>query len=207
MNSSSPDHWDRSFSSTPSGDHTSRGWYQSTADPSWLMIGDLDPSTSAVDIGAGASVWVDEALDRGWSDLTVLDWSPVALGLSQARLGVRAASVTWVEADALTWTPPRTFGLWHDRAVLHFLLEDDDRARYGQVLRAATAPRSVVVIGGFGPAGPEMCAGLPVRRQSVSDFEALFGTDFTIERTFEQSHVRPDRDTQEYMWVRGLRNG
>ena len=207
MISSSPDHWDRSFSSTPSGDHTSRGWYQSTADPSWLMIGDLDPSTSAVDIGAGASVWVDEALDRGWSDLTVLDWSPVALDLSQARLGARAASVTWVEVDVLTWTPPRTFGLWHDRAVLHFLLEDDDRARYGQVLRAATAPGSVVVIGGFGPSGPEMCAGLPVRRQSVADFEALFGTEFTIERTFEQSHVRPDKNTQDYLWVRALRNG
>ena len=207
MNSSSPDHWDRSFSSTPSGDHTSRGWYQSTADPSWLMIGDLDPSTSAVDIGAGASVWVDEALERGWSDLTVLDWSPVALGLSQARLGARVASVTWVEVDVLTWTPPRAFGLWHDRAVLHFLLEDNDRTRYGQVLRAATAPGSVVVIGGFGPAGPEMCAGLPVRRQSVADFEELFGSDFTIERTFEQSHVRPDKDTQDYLWVRALRNG
>ena len=201
MSSSSPGHWDSSYAS----DHTVRGWYQSTADPSWLMIGDLDPSTSAVDIGAGASVWVDEALNRGWSDLTVLDWSPVALGLAQARLGSRAASVTWVEADALNWTPPRTFGLWHDRAVLHFLLDDADRARYGRVLRAATAPGSVVVIGGFGPTGPEMCAGLPVRRQSVSDFEDLLCADFTIERTYEQSHVRPDMDTQAYLWVRAVK--
>jgi hypothetical protein len=170
------------------------------------MIGDLDPSTPAVDIGAGASVWVDEALDRGWSDLTVLDWSPVALGLSQARLGSLASSVTWVQADVLAWTPPRTFGLWHDRAVLHFLLDDADRARYGQVLRAATAPGSVVVIGGFGPTGPEMCAGLPVRRQNVDDFEALFRSDFTIERTFEQSHMRPDKDTQDYLWVRAVRH-
>lgn len=206
MSSSSPDHWDRAFSSTPSGDHTTRGWYQSTADPSWLMIGDLEPSTSAVDIGAGASVWVDEALDRGWSHLTVVDWSPVALGLAQARLGSRAASVTWVETDLLSWSPLRTFGLWHDRAVLHFLLDDADRARYGQVLHAATAPGSVVVIGAFGPTGPEMCAGLPVRRQDAADFEALFGSDFTIERTFEQTHVRPDKDTQDYLWVRAVRN-
>lgn len=204
---SSPAHWDRFFAPSESGDHTARGWYQSTADPSWLMIGDLDPSTSAVDIGAGASVLVDEALERGWSDLTVVDWSPVALGLTQARLGSRAASVTWIETDVLSWTPPRAFGLWHDRAVLHFLLEADDRARYGQVLRAATAPGSVVVIGGFGPTGPEMCAGLPVRRQTVTDFETLFGSDFTIERTYEQSHVRPDKDTQDYLWVRAVRNG
>ena len=207
MNPSSPGHWDRSFSSTPAGDHTSRGWYQATADPSWSMIGGLAASTPAVDIGAGASVWVDEALDRGWNDVTVLDWSPVALGISRARLGTRAQSVTWIQGDLLAWTPPRVFGLWHDRAVLHFLLDDADRARYGQVLRAATAPASVVVIGGFGPTGPDMCAGLPVRRQSLTDFEALFGVDFTIERTFEQSHVRPDLDTQDYLWVRAVRRG
>lgn len=170
------------------------------------MIDDLDPATPAVDIGAGASVWVDEALERGWSDLTVVDWSPLALGIAQTRLGSQAGSVTWLEADALTWNPPRTFGLWHDRAVLHFLLDDADRARYSHVLRAATAPGSVVVIGAFGPTGPEMCAGLPVRKHSVADFETLFGSAFTIERTFEQSHVRPDKDTQDYLWVRAVRN-
>ncbi|HEY7822159.1 MAG TPA: class I SAM-dependent methyltransferase [Acidimicrobiia bacterium] len=201
MTSSSPGHWDSSYT----GDHTARGWYQAKADPSWTLIGDLDPTTPAVDIGAGASVWVDEALERGWSDLTVLDWSPVALGISQARLGTRAASVTWVEADLLSSTPPRAFGLWHDRAVLHFLLKDADRARYAEVLRSATAPGSVVVIGGFGPTGPDMCAGLPVRRQSVADFEALLGPDFTTERTFDECHVRPDKDTQDYLWIRAVR--
>lgn len=202
MNSSSSEHWDSSYT----GNHTSRGWYQSTADPSWLMIGGLDPSTSAIDIGAGASVWIDEALDRGWSDLSVLDWSPVALGLARTRLGTRADSVTWIQADVLSWSPPRTFGLWHDRAALHFLLEDSDRTRYADVMRSATAPGSVVVIGGFGPTGPQMCAGLPVRRQSVADFEDLFGSRFTIERTYEQSHVRPDKDTQDYLWVRARRH-
>jgi hypothetical protein len=198
---SSPAHWDSSYS----GDYTTRGWFQVTADPSWRMIGDLSPSSSAIDIGAGASVWVDEALDRGWSDLTVLDWSPIALDLSKARLGQRAASVEWIRADLLSWTPPRSFDLWHDRAVLHFLRDDADRRRYASVLRAATRHGSVVVIGSFGPTGPEMCAGLPVRRQSVADFESLFETDFTIEQMYEEAHVRPDGDTQDYLWVRAVR--
>lgn len=200
-----PGHWDASFSPSDAGDHTTRGWYQSTADPSWLMIGDLDPSTPAIDIGAGASVWIDEALQRGWQDLTALDWSAVALGISQERLGSAARAVSWVHADLLSWTPPRAFGLWHDRACLHFLLHDTDRERYGRVLREATAPGSVVVIGGFGPSGPQMCAGLPVRRQTVSDFAALFADEFAIERTYEQSHIRPDLGTQDYLWVRAVR--
>ncbi len=198
---SSPAHWDSSYS----GDYTARGWFQAAADASWRLIGDLLPSSAAIDIGAGASVWVDEALTRGWSDLSVLDWSSVALDIARARVGTQSQSVEWIQADLLSWTPPRTFDLWHDRAVLHFLREDDDRLRYGSVLRAATRRGSVVVIGSFGPTGPEMCAGLPVRRQSVADFEVLFGGDFTIEQTCEEAHVRPDGDTQDYLWVRAVR--
>ena len=202
---SSPDHWDSSFGSTDGGDYTQRGWYQATADPSWQMIGELDPATSAVDIGGGASVWVDEALQRGWTDVTVVDWSIVALGLAQARLGPLADRVTWVPADLLSWTPPRTYGLWHDRAVLHFLLDDSDRHRYARVLRLATHPGSMVVIGGFSATGPDMCAGLPVRRQTAADFEDLLEPDFTIEQVLEQVHVRPDGDSQDYVWVRAVR--
>ncbi len=205
MPESSSAHWDRSFSPTESGDYTTRGWFQSSADPSWTMIGDLDVSTPAIDVGAGASVWIDEALDRGWSELSVIDWSVVALNISRVRLSSRADQVNWINHDLLSWIPPRTYGLWHDRAVLHFLLDDQQRARYASVLRAATAPGSVVVIGGFSESGPDMCAGLPVRHQSVEDFETLFGDDFTIEQSFDQVHIRPDADTQDYVWVRAVR--
>lgn len=190
-------HWDLAFT----GDHTQRGWYQSNAEPSWQLIGDCPVTTPAIDIGGGASVWVDEALARGWTDLSVLDWSAVALTIAQRRLGQRAARVRWIEADLMTWQPERTYGLWHDRAVLHFLLTDHEREAYARVLRAATHPGSLVVIGGFGPSGPQMCAGLPVRRQSQEDFADLFGDDFAITGWREHNHVRPDRATQNYLWV------
>lgn len=198
---SSPAHWDSAFA----GDVTARGWYQTCASPSWDVIGELPLSASLLDVGAGASVWVDEALDRGYDDVTVVDWSPVALEVARNRLGSRSDRVHWIRADLLTWQPPRTYDLWHDRAVLHFLLNDADRARYAQALLTATAPGSVVVIGCFGPTGPDMCAGLPVRRQSHEDFEALLGSEFTIEQVIEQVHVRPDADTQDYLWIRAIR--
>ena len=199
---STPLHWDEAFA----GDVTTRGWYQANAAPSWNMIGQLDPSAALVDVGAGASVWVDEALDRGYQDVSVLDWSPVALDVSQARLGARSASVTWIATDLLSWTPVRTYALWHDRAVLHFLLSDDDREKYAVVLRAATAPGSVAVIGGFGPTGPDMCAGLPVRRQSAEGLADLLEPDFTIEQVIDHRHVRPDNDVQDYLWIRATRH-
>lgn len=199
---SSPSHWDAAFCQ----DVTTRGWYQTTAAPSWELIADINVRVPVVDVGAGASVWVDEALNRGFSDITVVDWSAVGLQAAQGRLGAMAASVTWIEADILSWDPPKVYGLWHDRAVLHFLLDDDSRDRYAQVLHAATAPGSVVVIGGFGPTGPDMCAGLPIRRQSQADYAKLLGPDFTIEQVIDQTHERPDGDTQDYLWVRAVRH-
>lgn len=199
---SSPEHWDSAFA----GDVTTRGWYQTSAAPSWNVIGDMPLSAALLDVGAGASVWVDEALDRGYDDITVIDWSPVALEVARKRLGSRSDRVHWISADVLSWQPLRTYDLWHDRAVLHFLLSDAARSRYAQVLRAATAPGSVVVIGGFGPTGPDRCAGLPVRRQSAAELEALLGSDFTIEQVIDRVHVRPDADTQDYLWIRARRH-
>jgi trans-aconitate methyltransferase len=72
--------------------------------------------------------------------------------------------VTWIVADLVTWQPTRSYSAWHDRAVLHFLTDDHDRARYVETLHAATQQNSVAVIGCFALDGPESCSGLPVAR-------------------------------------------
>ncbi|MDQ1307603.1 MAG: hypothetical protein QG671_3436, partial [Actinomycetota bacterium] len=40
-------------------------------------------------------------------------------------------------ADLLTWSPDRTFDVWHDRAVLHFLTEPDQIEAYRAALSSA----------------------------------------------------------------------
>ena len=69
----------------------------------------------------------------------MLDISEVALQAAKQRLGP-AATVKWLHEDLLSWRPSRRFGLWHDRAVFHFLVDEDDRARYFEVLSAALGP-------------------------------------------------------------------
>ena len=198
---SDPAHWDAAFSQ----DVTQRGWYQPQAEASWALMSDVPPSASIVDVGAGAGVFVDEALARGFTDVTVVDWSPVALSVTRQRLGAAAAGLPWVVADVTAWQPGRTFDVWHDRAVLHFLLSEPQRAGYLSTLLAATAPGSLAVIGVFAPTGPDMCAGLPVRRYSSADLAAFLGPHFTLEASNERPHTRPDGDVQDYVWVRARR--
>ena len=204
MTASTPDHWDAAYAAG----HESRGWFQAHAVLSQVFIRDtaLPRDTAILDVGGGASVLVDDLLEEGYRDITVLDHSPVGLEVARQRLGARADEVTWVVADLRDWDPPRTYGIWHDRAVLHFLLEEDEVAAYRRTLTAATAPGSWAVIGVFGPDGPAVCAGLPVRQYDDSDITEALGPEFEIVTTTYADHVRPDGDVQQYLWALARRS-
>ncbi len=44
-------------------------------------------------------------------------------------------------------------------------------------------------------------AGLPVRRHTIDDVRRLLGPDFTVVTTRIVDHVRPDGETQQYLWT------
>src|SRR5690348_8315054 len=102
----------------------SLSWYRPHLDVSQelLRLAGLCATTRLIDVGGGASTLVDDLLSAGVHDLSVLDVSPQALALVQARLGERAQRVRWYAGDVLNIAlPPAAFDIWHDRAVLHFL--------------------------------------------------------------------------------------
>ena len=97
----------------------------------------------------------------------------------------------WIRADILDWSPPRTYGLWHDRAVLHFLVNARSRARYRETLLAALRPGGHVVAGTFAEDGPTRCSGLPVARYDAEALANVFGPGFATvaRRRDEHSHA------------------
>src|SRR3546814_4265833 len=91
---------------------------------------DLPSMASIIDVGGGASTLVDDLLANGYRNLTVLDLSAAALATAKTRLGSNAASVRWLEANVIEAAlPERSFDVWHDRAVFHFLTSEEDRDR------------------------------------------------------------------------------
>jgi SAM-dependent methyltransferase len=162
----------------------------------------LSPASRLIDVGGGASTLVDDLLDRGVRQITVLDLSAAALAVAQARLGERGASVQWLANDLLTAPlPAAAYDLWHDRAVLHFLTNPADAARYAAQAAHALAPGGYAVIGGFAPEGPERCSGLPVARRSAQDIGTLMGPDFEMRHGTSHRHVTPGGGEQAFTWV------
>ena len=95
---------------------------------------------AVLDVGGGLSRLADHLVASGWTDVTELDLSAEAIARSAARVGA-GSSVRGIVADVTTWTPDRAYAVWHDRAVLHFLIDEPDRARCRDTLRAARRKR------------------------------------------------------------------
>jgi hypothetical protein len=177
-------------------------WYQPAPDPSLAALDRLGagPEMSLVDVGAGASTLADALLNRGWSDITLVDIAEPALEASRVRLGPRAAKLRWEVADIRHWQPRRAFDVWHDRAVFHFLTEAGDRLGYKRALAEATRTGSLVIIAGFALDGPKQCSGLPVRRIDPASLAPELGNGFDPIADWREVHVTPWGAEQCFQW-------
>jgi SAM-dependent methyltransferase len=191
-------HWDDAYAR---GD-ASRSWFQPEPVLSLRMldVAGVTAAGSLIDVGGGASSLAAALLERGFSDLTVLDISAAGMEYARRRLGPRAREVNWVTADIRTWVPPRRFAAWHDRAVFHFLTDVQDQRAYLRTLATATAASAVAVFGCFAPDGPPRCSGLPVARYAPADLAALLGSDWIPIAQDREAHVTPSGQTQPFTW-------
>jgi SAM-dependent methyltransferase len=139
-------------------------WYQPQPTRSLELLEQLGlaPSTAIIDVGGGTSNLVDALLDRGLTNVTVLDISHAALEHAKARLGARAAAVEWIENDITRADlgAGARYDMWHDRAVFHFLTSLDDRRRYVAAAKRALRPGGIALIATFSLQGPTRCSGL-----------------------------------------------
>ena len=178
-------------------------WFQAVPEPTLAAFDRLrvSPGMAVIDVGAGASCLADALLDRGFTDITLLDIADSALEASRSRLGPRAGQIQWQVADVRDWRPTRRFDVWHDRAVFHFLTESAGRDQYRRALAEATHPGSIVILATFALDGPEQCSGLAVRRYDAEGLAAELGAEFTLREQWLEQHETPWGAKQSFQWA------
>lgn len=196
------EHWNAVYGkSSP----TEVSWFQPEATTSLSMVDAcrLPASCAILDVGAGASTFVDGLVERVFADISLLDVATSAFESTRRRLS--ALPLEYVTADITKWTPQRKYDVWHDRAVFHFLTEEPDRAAYRAALKAGTSAGSVVILGTFALDGPERCSGLPVQKYSAASLAREFDGLLQPVEDRGERHRTPSGSEQSFVFVRFTR--
>jgi len=164
-----------------------------------------DRLASILDVGAGQSTLVDDLLGLGYEDLTVLEISRTAIDALKERVGQQGAAIQWICGDVTEAVlPDRSFDLWHDRAVFHFLTEAGQRRDYVERVKRALKPGGSLIVSTFGPSGPERCSGLATMRYDVAALGSEFGDRFRLMESSLDLHETPSGAAQQFLscWYR-----
>ena len=149
------------------------------AEPNRFLVEEVERLTPgrALDLACGEgrnAVWL---ASQGWR-VVGMDFSSAGLAKGRRMADERGVEVTWVEADAVSWIPPRS---GFDLVVLMYLQlpYDQRRAALGHAA-AALAPRGVLLVVGHdatnpteGFGGPQDPAVLYSAEDIVGDLDGL----------------------------------
>lgn len=194
------EHWENVYATKAANEVS---WYRDHLENSLKMIAEtkVDRAAAIIDVGGGASTLVDDLLKQGFGDVAVLDISGKAIDESKKRLGRQAEKVDWIVADITRASlPENRYDVWHDRAVFHFLTDQEDRRRYVELVRRSVKPGGHIIVASFGENGPQKCSGLDVVRYTPEAMHGEFGDDFKLVKSLKETHHTPFATTQEFVY-------
>lgn len=192
-------HWDKIYRVKPP---SNLGWYQALPEISLRLIEETGISRNQpiIDIGGGASNLVDYLLDRGHSDVSVLDVSDEAIKATKKRLGQQANTVKWYENNILQFQIDKTFDIWHDRALFHFLTDAKEKKTYVSKLDNHLSETGHVIIATFSLSGPKRCSGLDVVRYDEERIQKEFNGILNLYNVTLETHITPTQMEQKFKY-------
>ncbi|AFD08466.1 class I SAM-dependent methyltransferase [Solitalea canadensis] len=177
-------------------------WFQPkpTTSLSFFEEFDVQKTASIIDIGGGDSFLADNLLKEGYNHISVLDISARALERAQNRLGPDSVKITWLAEDITLFKPDQKFDVWHDRAVFHFLTDEEDINSYINTAYQAINPGGLLIIGTFSTDGPTKCSGIPIKQYSDTTLTEMFSNGFTKVNCFYIDHSTPFNTMQNFVF-------
>ena len=198
MNYNLKSHWEKIYDEK-NEDEVS--WFQKETNESIKMIQSAGiENPKIIDVGSGRSKLLKNLIEIGYNHLTYLDISESALEKSKEFLGEQSNKVRWISKDILNFKTDEKFDIWHDRAVFHFLNEENLIRKYIEIVEKNISESGHLIIGTFSENGPLKCSGLEVRRYSEKVIEKLFNRSFKLIDSFYYDHVTPFNTTQNFLF-------
>ena len=199
MNNNLKNHWENIYQNK-NEDEVS--WFQKTPNTSIEIINSIKikKESKIIDVGSGRSRLFKNLIELGYNNLTYLDISESAAKKSKIFLGEQSKNIKWIVEDVLNFEPKQNFDVWHDRAVFHFLTEQNQIKKYVDLVSRNISNNGYLIIGTFSEQGPLKCSGLEVSRYSESLIKTTFIESFTLLNSFKIDHSTPFNTTQNFLF-------
>lgn len=193
------DHWEKVYQTKQL---TEVSWYQPTPKISldFIKEANLPKDAAIIDVGGGDSFLVDNLLNLGYTDISVLDISEASLDRAKLRLGEKASLVKWIVSDIIEWIPAHKYDFWHDRATFHFLSDEEQVRKYVAIVGDSLKRNGDLVIGTFSENGPKKCSGLEIKQYSEKNMTKTFETSFDQVKCRIEDHPTPFDTVQNFLF-------
>ena len=204
MTTSMKQHWDNVYSSKKINQ---LGWYEEISARSLELLSkcDINKGVTLLDIGTGASTLIDSLIEAGFTNIIASDISETALNKLRERLGKeKAALVKWIVDDITNPIHIQSVGevdVWHDRAVLHFLVKEDERDAYLATLKKVVKRGGYVLIATFSLNGAKKCSGLDIRNYDENLLAEFLGEEFELIEHFDHMYYMPSGEARPYIYT------
>lgn len=191
-------HWENIYQTKNSKDVS---WFQEKPETSLSFLEKFNVPLDAkiIDCGGGDSYFVDNLLSLGFQDITVLDISEKAITKAKQRLGDEANKVKWIVSDVTTFQPTEKYDFWHDRAVFHFLRQEE-ATEYLKMVQANLNHNGLFVVGTFSENGPTKCSGIDVHQYSENSLSQEIGKYLKKLYCLSIDHLTPSKAIQNFVF-------
>jgi len=195
------EHWDNIFSKT---EDTKLGWYEKDTSQTFKLLHEIPDWEKATIFlpGAGTSILIEDLIPRV-GKLILNDISNEALNRVRQRLKECSEKIVWLCQDIAQpiKEPIPEVDIWIDRAVLHFLTNENDIKGYFENLKSILKIGGHAVFAEFSLIGAPKCAGLTLHRYSIDELSANLGSSFKLVSHFDYTYINPFGDPRPYIYA------
>jgi SAM-dependent methyltransferase len=198
------EHWNKIYSQS---ELNKLGWYEESPKPSLELIKKCNLNKDAIilDVGSGTTILIKKLLKDGYNNIVASDISDVALQNAKGKLKQEEAEIVkWIVDDITNphyLTEIEAIDLWHDRTVLHFLTEENQRKGYFSTLKKLVKIGGYVIIAVFSLEGAKKCSGLDVVNYNHTMISQFLGDEFELLNHFPYLYVQPSGGVRPYVYV------
>jgi len=194
-------HWNNIFSGSVD---SKLGWYEKDAAETLKLLY-LIPNWQGSSVfisGAGTSVLIYQLLEKN-NSLVLNDISAEALNEVKRQLKNTQHEITWLCQDISLpiQNPIPKVDIWIDRAVLHFLTDENDIKGYFENVNSTLDIGSHAIFAEFSKSGEDKCAGLNLHRYSVDELSESLTPSFKLITSFDHIYINPKGEERPYIYT------